>query len=153
MEKRVNTILNVCYYAFYVLAIGSALLMWYLVTNGKVSAIETLSDAGKAIQYVVIGYVIVSVAGGLYLFKRALDKIRQLADRELQLRRYQQWAIVRIVLIGLGIVLGIVAFYWLGGYRSMIWCAAISTIGLYFCKPTLRRMELELDAPVEQSEN
>lgn len=145
MEKNVNTILNVCYYTFYVLAVAVALLFWYLIVHSQqLSAIDPQTTAGQVFQYVVISYTILSVAGGLYLFKRRMDKVRLLEDKALQLAEYRTWGIVRICLIGAGVPLGIIAFYWLGGYNSMIWCAAVSTIGLYFCKPTLRKMELEL---------
>lgn len=152
MEKKVNLILNVFYYGFYALAILAALVMWYLVTQRQMPTIDVYSTAGKVIQYVVILYVIISVSGALFMFKKVMDKVKLSEDHELKLRKYRSWGIVRIVLIGTGIVLGIVAFYWLGGYRSMIWCAAISTIGLYFCKPTLRKMELELQqTPTENN--
>ena len=144
MEKQVNRILNVFYYGCYVLAVVAAGVMFWLVRKQGMEPIDVMSAAGKAVQYVVIVYTVGSVAGGLYLFKRMTDKMRRIDDKEEQLRRYRQWGIVRIVLIGTGVTLGIVAFYLLGGYTSMIWCAAISAIGLYFCKPTLRKMELEL---------
>ena len=145
MEKKVNRILNGFYYGFYALAVAAALLMWYLVTQCNLQTHNHLSTIGQAVQYVVIVYVIASVSGALFLFNKVLGKLKQLTDNSLKLRKYMQWAVIRIVLIGTGIILGIVAFYWLEGYKSMIWCAAVSTIGLYFCKPTLRRIELELE--------
>ncbi len=145
MEKKVNIILNCFYYGFYLLIAAAATIMWYLlVKTQQIAAIDKLSSLGQTIQYVVICYVIISVAGGLYGFKKIIDKKKQLADMETKLAVYRNWGIVRICLIGLGAVLGIIAFYWLGGYTSMLWCAGISVIGLYFCKPTLRKMELEL---------
>lgn len=143
MEKKVNIVLNCFYYGFYLLAAVAAGLMWYLVNNGLLQPIDTMSSAGQAIQYVVICYVIASVAGGLFAFKKLMERNMN-QEKEKQLVAYRKWGIARICIIGLGIVLGITAFYLMGGYTSMIWCAAISAIGLYFCKPTLRKMEIEL---------
>ena len=46
--------------------------------------------------------------------------------------------------MGNSLVFGMAAFYLLGGFRSMLWLAAVAAIGLYFCKPTERKMQLEL---------
>ncbi len=146
MEKKVNNTLNCFYYGFYVLIVAAAVLMWHLlVKTQQVAAIDKMSALGQAMQYVVIGYVIVSVAGGLFGFKKLLERNKKkgVSGEEL-LNKYRGLGIARICIIGIGAVLGIVAFYWLGGYTSMLWCAGISVIGLYFCKPTLRKMEIEL---------
>ena len=145
MENKVNRVLNIFYYGFYLLVAGAAGLMYYLVKNQLIEVVPPLSALGQTLQYVVIFYVIVSVAGGLYGFKKLMDKLKTKEEQEQKLVQYQKWGIVRICLIGIGGVLGIVAFYLMGGYTSMLWCAAISLIGLYFCKPTLKKMEIELN--------
>ncbi|MBR1929582.1 MAG: hypothetical protein IJ834_07635 [Paludibacteraceae bacterium] len=144
MERKVNTILNCYYYGFYLLAIITAIVMWQGVTKEFIPILPKDSTLGLIVQYIVIFYTIISVAGGLYCFKKAIDKVRNTDDKEKQLLTYKAWGIARICVIGFGIALGIATFYWMGGYRSMLWCGAVSTIALYFCKPTLRKMELEL---------
>lgn len=148
MEKKVNTILNCLYYAFYTLIAVTACGMYRLMKEGGVEVLPPMSNAGQIVQYAVIFYVIISVAGSLYVCKRLIEKakvaLKAENDATLLLRRYRNYAIIRICLIGIGAVAGIIAFYIMGGYTSMLWCAAIAVIGLYFCKPTLRKMELEL---------
>lgn len=145
MEKKINTILNCCYYTFYALIMIAACAMYKLVSDGKIEVLPPLSSLGQAVQYTVIFYVIISVAGGLFVFKYLLGRTKKPTDeRQTLLIKYRNLAIVRICLIGVGAVLGIIAFYWMGGYTSMLWLAGISVIGLYFTKSTLGRMEQEL---------
>ncbi|MCM1034610.1 MAG: hypothetical protein NC038_03155 [Paludibacter sp.] len=149
MEDKLARKLNWLYYGFYVLSCLVATLFWYLITRRQLLAIDPQSVVGNVVQYVVICYVIASVPGCLYAFKRICEKIKCLPD-DVKYRAYYKWAVVRICLIGLGIVLGIVAFYILGAYQSMIWCAAIAALGLYFCKPTPRKIQLELTNDIVQ---
>lgn len=143
MEDKIARRLNWFYYGSYVLACLAATLFWYLVTGQSLSVIEPQSVGGNIMQYVVILYVLVTVPGGLYVFKRVCEKIRKMEETQ-RYAMYYKWAVVRICVIGLGITLCIIAFYVLGGYVSMIWCAAIAALGLYFCKPTPRKIQLEL---------
>lgn len=143
--QKTNRILNLVYYLMYTLAVIVAVVMWQFVTKGIISAIDPFSTAAKVMQNIAIFYTIISVAGGLYLFKRQLPKIQRMEDQQEQLSVYGRWAIVRLIVIGIGVSFDIFVFYLLGGHRPMIWCAAISAIGLYFCKPTIRRIELELN--------
>ena len=61
-----------------------------------------------------------------------------------KLRGYQKAAALRILLVGNTMVFAIAAFYLMGAYQSMLWVAAVSAIGWYFTKPSVRKMELEL---------
>lgn len=145
MHKLIST-LNVFYYAFYVLAVGLVCLMIYLMRMGGLAMLEPQSPAGQAVQYLVIFYVIASVPGALYGFKRMIDtRVKPIEDSDEKLREYKHWSIIRIVLIGIGVLLGIAAFYLLKTYQSMLWCAGISLIALYFCKPSEGRVQQELD--------
>ena len=151
MDKKVNITLNCFYYGFYLLIVAAAVLMWYLlVKTQQITAVDKMSGLGQAVQYIVICYAIVSVAGGLYGFKKLLGMVKQKYSGEALLINYRNLGIARICLIGIGAVLGIATFYWLGGYTSMLWCAGISVIGLYFCKPTQRKMEIELSDNTDQ---
>lgn len=148
MEEKLARKLNWFYYGAYALACLSATLFWYLVTKRQMLVFDPQSLWGNVIQYVAICYVIVTVPGGLYAFKRVCERARNM-EKERMFALYYKWAVIRICLIGLGITLGIVAFYLLGGYMSMIWCAAIAALGLYFCKPTPRKIQLELSTEAE----
>lgn len=141
-----DTVIKHLYYAYYamlILAIVVATLMFYLLKH-DFNAIDRQSTAGITLQYFVIFYVVLSVPGMLFWFKKECDKIKLIKDENEQYTAYQKRALLRIIIIGFGVSFGILAFYLLGGYTSMLWCAAISAIGLIFTKPNKRKMELEL---------
>ena len=74
-------------------------------------------------------------------------------DGDEKLNGYKRIAAVRILLVSNAMVLGIVAFYLMGCYQSMLWVTAIAAIGWYFTKPTQRKMELELQPQDKDQEN
>lgn len=143
MEEKLSKKLMWFYYACYVLAVFAATLMWFLVTKEKISAFSPQSAIGNVVQYVVIAYTLLSVPGGLYAFKLKCNRIKRMED-SVKYAVYYRWAVARICVVGVGITFGIVAFYLLAGYQSMLWCAAISAVGLFFCKPMPRKIQLEL---------
>lgn len=144
MEEKLARRLNGYYYGFFVLAVLVATLGWYLMMKKQMAGFAPLSMAGQVISYIVIFYTILSVAGGLYGFKKACDKVRTLPTDEQKYHAYYGWAVARLCIIGIGVSLGIAAFYLLHAYQSMIWCAAISAIGLFFCKPNPKKVYLEI---------
>lgn len=143
MEEKLSKKLTWFYYGCYVLACLVATAMWYMVSRGYMQPIPPQSAQGNVIQYIAIIYTIVSVPGGLYAFKLICNKIKRLESSE-KYATYYKWAVVRICVIGIGITLDVAAFYLLSGYKSMLWCGAISAVGLFFCKPMPRKIELEL---------
>lgn len=150
---QITKILSRWYYAFYVLIVAAAAGMWYVFNYKQLlEPIDPMSGMGMAIQYFVIIYVMASVPGSLFGFKLLMDyKVKKIADEQVRFQAYKNWAVVRLVLIGCGAVFGIMALYALH-YQSMLWCAAISLIAIYFCKPAERKMELELldeNAPID----
>ena len=144
MENKVIRTLNVYYYGVMVIALIAAVLMYYLQIKGICPTIDSLSSVGQIIQYIVIFYALITIPGGLYLCKQKCKKLSQIPDGDDKLIGYQKAALLRILLVSGSMTLGIVAFYLMGGYQSMLWIAAISAIGWYFTKPSLRKMELEL---------
>ena len=58
--------------------------------------------------------------------------------------KYFKLAAARILLVSNTMPIGIFAFYWMAGYQSMLWIAAISAIAWYFSKPTLGKMDKEM---------
>ena len=134
-----------------VLALVAMVVMYLLVSKGKLAVIDTMSVAGKVLQYIVIFDALLTIPLGLYGFKRVCDKIRNMQDETRKLLLYRRYAAIRIVVVSNAMVLGIIAFYWMGGYRSMLWVAAIAAISWYFTKPTARKVQIEL-APKQNNE-
>ncbi len=143
MEDKLAKLLMKWYYAMLALAVVAAGAMYYLISNQCIPTFAPLTLVGQVIQYVVIGYVIVTVPGALAYTKYVCNKVKR-ADEDIRFSRYYAVARLRIVLIGIGVSLGIVAFYLLEGNQSMILCGGIAAIGLIFCKPNARKIELEL---------
>ena len=127
--------LNWIYYSQMLIALIALTAMYYAFSKGLYEPLDTMSTLGKAVQYVVIFDALVTIPLGLYLvkfFKPVTEK------------SYFKCAGARILLVSNTMPLGIVAFYWMGGYRSMLWIAAISAIAWYFSKPTLGKMDKEM---------
>lgn len=143
MEEKIAKHLNWFYYGSYALAVLVATLLWYLVTREKIQGFDPQTTIGYVLQSIAIFYTLISVPGALYVFKRKCNIIRQLPD-ESKYPTYYHWAVARICVIGFGITIDIAAFYLLLGYQSMLWCAAVSAVALFFCKPNARKVQLEL---------
>ena len=144
MEQKIIRTLNVYYYGIMALTLLAGTLAYFLIMKDYVQAIDSLSTLGQAIQYIVIFDALLTIPLGLYLCKKQCSKLAELADSSEQLKGYQRAATLRILLVSNAMVLGIVAFYLMGGYQSMLWVAAVAAIGWYFTKPSQRKMELEL---------
>ena len=149
MNTSIIRTLQTAYYCMIVFALLIATLFIYLNKKAMLESLLPASIEGQIIQSFVILYAIISIAGGLYWFKWRCNKIKKIEDEKVKLSLYKRDALIRIIVIGVGMWFGIIAFYILGGYTSMIWCAAISAIGLIFCKPNETRIRLEL-LPDEQ---
>ncbi len=143
MESKLAKKLMWWYYGMLLLAIVAATSMYLLILKDIVPTFDALTSVGQTIQYIVIGYVIVTVPCSLWYTKYVCNQIKK-ADEDIRFERYYNVARLRILLIGIGVSLGIVAFYLLQGNTSMIFCGGIAAIGLIFCKPTARKIELEL---------
>lgn len=151
MENKIARQLNWYYYGMMVLALLVLTLLYFLTSRGLLPFIDRMSVAGQVVQYVVIFDALLTIPLGLYGFKRICDKLRGMEDEQRKYALYRRYAAVRIVLVSNAMVVGIVAYYLLMGYQSMLWVAAISAIGWYFTKPTPRKISLEL-APKQEGE-
>lgn len=145
--------LNLYYYGVMLLALIVLGGMHLLLMRGAFTPVDVYSSLGQALQYIVIFDMLASVPGALWGFKQLCRPVTLLEDEAEKRRRYRRLAAIRIVLIGQSLLLALLAFYLLGGYRSMMWVAAIGAIAWYFTKPTDRKMELELQAPLPGQEN
>ncbi len=153
MEQKIIRTLNVYYYGMMVLTLLSGTLAYFLIMKEYVQAIDSLSALGQAIQYIVIIDALITIPLGLYFCKKQCAKLITFENKEEQLLGYKKAATVRILLVSNTMVFAIAAFYLMGAYQSMLWVAAVSAIGWYFSKPSLRKMELELQPKDPNQEN
>ena len=144
MEQKIIRTLNVYYYGMMALTLLAGTVAYFLIMKGYVLPIDSLSSLGQAMQYIVIFDALITIPLGLYLCKKQCSKLSVLENEEQKWQGYQKAATTRILLVSNTMVLAIVAFYLMGAYQSMLWVAAVSAIGWYFTKPSLRKMELEL---------
>ncbi|MCQ2339384.1 MAG: hypothetical protein MJZ79_01180 [Paludibacteraceae bacterium] len=136
--------LNLYYYGMLVLAVIAATVTYFLIMKDIVLPIDPLSVPGQVIQYIIILDAIVSIPLGLWLHKRVCTRLAQQDESEQRTQAYYRSAARRIFMVSNAMVLGIAAFYLMGGYMSMLWLAGISAIGWYFTKPTEKKMFMEL---------
>lgn len=148
--SKIRRQINIVYYSLYVMYILLVVIFGYLLKSSEnMLVIDPLSRQGQIISYVVIMYVLASVPGALWLFKRAMKKVSVMTDEEKE-KKYIEFAIERVGAIGLGAVMAIVAFYLLGSYQPMLWCAGIAIVAQFFCKPSNRKIYLEMNNKSEE---
>lgn len=153
MEQKIIRTLNVYYYAAMILTLLSGTVAYFLIMKEYVRPIDSLSTFGQILQYIVIFDALITIPLGLYLCKKQCSKLSVLEDEQEKLLGYEKAAKLRIVLVSNTMVFAIVAFYLMGAYQSMLWVAAVSAIGWHFSKPSLRKMELELQSKDPNLEN
>lgn len=153
MEKNVIRTLNVYYYGMMALTLLAGALTYFLVIKDYVQVIDSMSTAGQILQYIVIFDALLTIPLGLYLCKRQCTKLAQLTEEDAKLQGYKNAATWRILLVSNTMVFGIIAFYLMGAYQSMLWVTAVSAIGWYFTKPSERKLQLELQPQNPDQEN
>ena len=134
-EQKVIRELNGWYYGVMVFTLIILGAMYYLTNQADFEPMDTMSQVGMILQYAAIITTLIAIPLGLYLIKWRKPKT---------LEQYKELATGRILLCGLPMSFDIALFYLFGGYRSMMWIAAISAIAWYFSKPTLGKMEQEM---------
>jgi hypothetical protein len=87
------------------------------------------------IQYTVILLALIGIPAGLYAVKFFKPDTYE---------KYESAAAFRIMVVGLIMPLAICAFYLFGGYKPMMWIAAMAAVSWLFTKPTLSKMEQEM---------
>jgi uncharacterized membrane protein YgaE (UPF0421/DUF939 family) len=68
---------------------------------------------------------------------------------ELKLKKYRKAGLFRILVIGIGLVLGVLFFY-IMGLQSMIFSAGIAAIALFFCKPSEAKITIDLQLDTQE---
>ena len=144
MEQKIIRTLNVYYYGIMALTLLAGTLAYFLIMKDLVQPIDSLSALGQTMQYIVIFDALLTIPLGLYLCKKQCVRLSSLDNQEEKLYGYKKAATCRILLVSNTMVFAIAAFYLMGAYQSMLWVAAVSAIGWYFTKPSVRKMELEL---------
>lgn len=140
--KRTLRILLTAYYAVYAAAILAATSGYYILKSGF--KIDPLTSEGTIINSIVILYIISTVPLALALFNKMTKKWALIQDENVQLEKYKTGAIYRILIIGTGLVLGVVFFYVMNS-QSMIFCAGIAAVTLFFCKPSENKIMNDLN--------
>lgn len=145
MKKTLQN-LTLAYYVNYIVAALTAFAGFYILRSGY--RIDPQSEAGIAISSVLIILIIGSVPLTLGMFHRYTKKLVNIEDIEIRLAKYQTAGLIRIVIMGFGLVLGVLFFYLMGS-QSMLFCAGIAAIGLFFCKPSQAKISSELQIDEE----
>jgi hypothetical protein len=133
--------LQIAYYSVYIAAIAAATSGFYILKSGFV--INPLSQTGTVLNTLLIIFIIGSVPLSLGYFNKLTKKWALLEDENQRLEKYRKVGTLRIAVIGLGLVLGVLFFYIMNS-QSMIFCAGIAAIALFFCKPSEAKISTEL---------
>ena len=144
MEQNIIKSLNLYYYGVLILTLLSGSLAYFLIMKDLVLPIDPMTTLGQVLQYIVIFDALLTIPAGLYLCKRQCAKLAQLSDENAKYTGYKKAATWRILLVSNTMILGIVAFYLMGAYQSMLWVTAVSAIGWYFTKPSEAKLQAEL---------
>ncbi len=140
--KKVQSALTKAYYGMFAAAFATAILGYYILQNSFV--INPLTQPGITVSTIMIIFIIGSVPASLILFNVFLKKLKTNDDTAFKLEQYMKAGIIRLLVIGAGIVLGILFFYILQS-QSMIFCAGIAAIALVFCKPSEVKIITDLE--------
>ena len=150
MERIVKKI-YLAYYIILTLTILST-IAGYIIIQYQETIVDVKSQLSIILSSVVILYIILSIPASISLFNRYNKKIRTIEDNYKKLEKYAAGATWRILAVGVGLVLSIIAFYILRT-ESMIFCAGITAIALLYCKPTESKInsDLKLDEPEDEA--
>ena len=106
--------------------------------------IEPESPIATTIYSIIIIYVLASVPFALWYFNRKIKAITSLPNNGGRESYYVRYGIMRLVLIGVGLVLSVFAYFLLR-QTSLMWLAGMAAIALIFCRPNGARIESEIN--------
>lgn len=141
MMKKVIKNLNIAYNALFIIAFATIFIGKFVIKNQF--NIDPLSQAGITLQSVLTIFIVGAVPASLYLFNRATKQWATIESIEEKLKKYLTGSYIRLAVMGTALVLGILFFYVMQN-RSLLFCAAIAVIGLFFCKPSEAKILSEL---------
>lgn len=144
MEKVLRNITGV-YYIIYMLTILSAIAVFVLSSTGQNhQTISQNSQSATVLSSILYLYVLISVPLVLWWFHKNTKKWQLLTDKYEKYNAYKKASHLRLWIVGIGLIAGVVIFYLLQS-TSIIYCALISAVALFFCKPSENKMIKELD--------
>jgi hypothetical protein len=141
MKKIINKI-SLVYYCIYAATIISAVFIF--LNKENVALLDSKSGLGIALTDIVILYMLLSIPLALGGFYRMAKKWRTIEDEKIKFSKYQNGAIIRLIIIGIGLIGSIIVFYLLRDI-SLIYCSGIAAIALIFCKPTEGKISSDLN--------
>lgn len=144
--KKLLKKLTFQYYLVYVAATLTAVIGFQLNRSGVF--IDPASSLGIALNSILIIFLIGSIPITLAIFNKKAKQWALLEDVQERFMRYRKGSEIRLLIIGLGFILGVL-FFFLTNSQSMIFCAGISAIALFFCKPAEVKIisELQIEDP------
>ncbi|MFT3753482.1 MAG: hypothetical protein QM800_11625 [Paludibacter sp.] len=151
---RIVRQINQAYYLVYTTTILSTILGYYLTMNRE-AAPDLKSESTIAVSSLIILYILISIPAALALFHRNLKKWREIQDEFLKHKKYISGAKLRLLVVGTGLVASVVGHFMLyAGTQnmSMIACAGIAAIALFFCKPLVNKVANELEIEADEEE-
>ena len=150
--ERIVRQINQIYYLIYTGTILSTIIGYYITMN-TVNSVNQKSEFAISLSSLIILYIIISIPASLALFHRNLKKWREIDDLFLKGKKYIFGAQMRLFFVGFGVILSIIGHFILYVHTpnmSLIACAGIAAIGLFFCKPSVDRVVNELDIDIEE---
>lgn len=128
---------------------------WALLSEFEVVPTEYLSSAPD-VQYAISIATILTAIGGTFLALRLMAiarvkrSIAEAADEAARLKRYRQWALVRIGILAVAVWTNVVLYYASSYATSTRYCLLIALIAAVFCCPS--KGEWEKMQPAEPTE-
>ena len=146
-------ILTPCYYVCLLLTIVAAMVGYHFVYN-KGIFFEGDSQASTTYYTIVLWYVIITLPLSLKGFSLGIKRLKKFPDDGTREYYYKTYAIIRMMVITLGLVASILGFY-IFQVKHLFWLAGICIIGLIFSKPTKKRIDTDLTplTPTEEPES
>ena len=148
--KELTKKLNLWYYATFIKAILVAVLGYQCVAQNWFTMAPE-APASVVIYTIIILYVIITIPAALKLFSVYVKKLALVTDETKKWRRYKIYAKIRMTVVTTGLLFALFFYYTLQ-QEALIWVAGISAIALYFCKPTLAKIENDL-TPITESKD
>jgi hypothetical protein len=150
--ERIVRQINQIYYLVYTGTILTTIVGYYLTMNRE-NTVDPKSNFSITLSSLIILYIIVSIPSALALFHRNLKKWRLIEDPFLKDKKYIAGAQQRLFFVGLGLISSIIGHFILytnTSNMSMIFCAGIAAIALFFCKPSASKVINELEIEDEE---
>lgn len=152
--RRIVSQINQAYYLVYTSTILATIIGYYLTMNRE-TAPDQKSEITLFFSSLVIIYMLISIPSTLAIFHRNLKKWREIEDQFLKHKKYIAGARLRLLIVGFGLVMSVIGHFYLyagTSNMSLIACAGIAAIALFFCKPSINRVINELNLDVEEEE-